>query len=585
MKTTKSVVLIFLCFISASYAQVKIGNNPKNLDPSAILEIESTNKGLLIPRLTSNERTAISNPANGLMVYQTDGVAGVYTYNSNAWQALGAAGTNGTNGVDGKTVLNGTSNPTAAIGTNGDFFINTSSNTLFGPKAAGAWPTGVSLVGPAGTNGTNGQGVPTGGTANQVLAKVDGTNYNTQWVTPATNGWSLNGNAGTTDSNFIGTTDNMGLTFRTNNIAQWLLTPKGRFVPVVPSNIFIGGGNETTTALSNTVVGSGAMINLTTGGFNTAIGDAALFAITTGVNNTAIGSTALTSTTTGSANTGTGKNALQLNSTGDGNTGIGQNALQTNTTGSNNTALGFGAGVSANNLNNATALGNGALVDASNKVRIGNDNVTATDIAGQVKVNAQSTTNNFTLPATRGTANQVLSTNGAGETSWVTSSGGGSGATLDLLATNTSSTAIFSVANGTNTGDVVPFNNVVTAPTLGSYNASTNTYTVGATGVYIIQAVTRSGDHPTTPSSTVGQFLFVDVDGVGIGSANTILTDYPTANGANFPAGSRGRGFTHISLYLTAGQTIRVLGLSANSSTAMQPLKTDGSCKFMVVKL
>jgi hypothetical protein len=68
----------------------------------------------------------------------------------------GASGFNGTNGVDGKTVLNGTSNPTAAIGTNGDFFINTSSNTLFGPKAAGAWPTGVSLVGTAGTNGTNG---------------------------------------------------------------------------------------------------------------------------------------------------------------------------------------------------------------------------------------------------------------------------------------------------------------------------------------------------------------------------------------------------------------------------------------------
>ena len=60
----------------------------------------------------------------------------------------------GTNGVDGKTVLNGTSNPTAAIGANGDFFINTSSNTLFGPKAAGAWPTGVSLVGPAGSNAT-----------------------------------------------------------------------------------------------------------------------------------------------------------------------------------------------------------------------------------------------------------------------------------------------------------------------------------------------------------------------------------------------------------------------------------------------
>ena len=76
----------------------------------------------------------------------------------------GADGTNGTNGIDGKTVLNGAVNPTTE-GTNGDFYINTTTNTLFGPKAGGVWPAGVSLVGPAGatgatgangTNGTNG---------------------------------------------------------------------------------------------------------------------------------------------------------------------------------------------------------------------------------------------------------------------------------------------------------------------------------------------------------------------------------------------------------------------------------------------
>lgn len=39
--------------------------------------------------------------------------------------------------------------------------------------------------GPAGVPGANGQGVPTGGTTGQVLAKVDGTDYNTQWVTPS----------------------------------------------------------------------------------------------------------------------------------------------------------------------------------------------------------------------------------------------------------------------------------------------------------------------------------------------------------------------------------------------------------------
>lgn len=41
----------------------------------------------------------------------------------------------------------------------------------------------VSVPGPAGTDGADGQGVPTGGTAGQYLEKVNGTDYNTQWAT------------------------------------------------------------------------------------------------------------------------------------------------------------------------------------------------------------------------------------------------------------------------------------------------------------------------------------------------------------------------------------------------------------------
>ncbi len=75
----------------------------------------------------------------------------------------GAAGSNGVAGVDGKTILNGTSNPTNQ-GVNGDFYINTSTNTLFGPKANGSWPTGVSLVGPQGPAGVQGATGQTGQT-------------------------------------------------------------------------------------------------------------------------------------------------------------------------------------------------------------------------------------------------------------------------------------------------------------------------------------------------------------------------------------------------------------------------------------
>ena len=62
----------------------------------------------------------------------------------------------------GKVLLNGTTNPPTTLGTAGDFYINTVSNTLFGPKTT-VWPTtGVSLVGPQGLTGSTGATGPIG---------------------------------------------------------------------------------------------------------------------------------------------------------------------------------------------------------------------------------------------------------------------------------------------------------------------------------------------------------------------------------------------------------------------------------------
>jgi hypothetical protein len=64
------------------------------------------------------------------------------------------AGPPGGNGTNGATVLSGTSNPTTQ-GNNGDFFINTATSTIFGPKNV-TWPTGVSLIGTTGSTGPAG---------------------------------------------------------------------------------------------------------------------------------------------------------------------------------------------------------------------------------------------------------------------------------------------------------------------------------------------------------------------------------------------------------------------------------------------
>jgi hypothetical protein len=57
----------------------------------------------------------------------------------------------GTNGADGQTTLSGAGAPGAGTGTDGDFYIDTTAWDIYGPKAGGAWGSGTSLVGPAGS--------------------------------------------------------------------------------------------------------------------------------------------------------------------------------------------------------------------------------------------------------------------------------------------------------------------------------------------------------------------------------------------------------------------------------------------------
>ena len=56
-------------------------------------------------------------------------------------------------GARGNSVLNGTGDPTSAVGVDGDFYINTSTNKMFGPKTNGIWPPGEDITGPPGPQG------------------------------------------------------------------------------------------------------------------------------------------------------------------------------------------------------------------------------------------------------------------------------------------------------------------------------------------------------------------------------------------------------------------------------------------------
>lgn len=72
----------------AAHAQQNVGIGTVAPNAKAALEIAATDRGLLIPRMDSVQRTAISTPPAGLLVYQTNGRAGLWYYQSGAWQFL-----------------------------------------------------------------------------------------------------------------------------------------------------------------------------------------------------------------------------------------------------------------------------------------------------------------------------------------------------------------------------------------------------------------------------------------------------------------------------------------------------------------
>jgi hypothetical protein len=71
--------------VSSVWAQQNVGIGTNTPHPTALLELYSTSKGLLIPRMTQAERDAISSPATGLLIYQTDNTPGFYYWNGTAW--------------------------------------------------------------------------------------------------------------------------------------------------------------------------------------------------------------------------------------------------------------------------------------------------------------------------------------------------------------------------------------------------------------------------------------------------------------------------------------------------------------------
>ena len=230
-------------------------------------------------------------------------------------------------------------------------------------------------------------------------------NPQTKWIglTTGQTGWSITGNAGTVDgTNFLGTTDNIPLNFRINNLKAGRISTTQTFFGYQAgnsntgtSNVAVGTqalfnatnsnntavghqalftsvtGNQNTaigyealrngTSDNNTALGYRSLRNATTANSNTAVGRDAMYNTTTGNENVAVGRDALLSNTTGNENVAVGRESMRLNTTGGQNTALGKNALASNTTSVQNTAVGKNAMINNTTGEKNTGIGSEAL--------------------------------------------------------------------------------------------------------------------------------------------------------------------------------------------------------------------------------
>jgi trimeric autotransporter adhesin len=328
--------------VDNSTSEVNVGIGTSNPKTAALLELNSTSKGLLIPRMTTAQRNAIANTPKGLLVF--DSTAGSFFFNTGtSWQSLSSSNSN-------------------SVG----------------------WSLG-------GNSGTNAASQFIGTTDNQPLrfrinniraGELNPVNGNIFWGKTAGQG-----NA-TGYSNIAIGSDAL----KTNNHGTNLVAIGDSALFNNYYNGYAPGWDYSTypTGTYNTAIGSKSLFYNTTGFANTAIGYQSLYFGTTSYGNTAIGAEALYSSTS-IENTAIGNQAMSYIDGGYNvaigahalvqtypfscsyNVAIGESAGYGAFGGWNNTFIGAAAGVApGSSIYNCVALGNQATCTRSNQAIIGN---------------------------------------------------------------------------------------------------------------------------------------------------------------------------------------------------------------------
>lgn len=312
-----ALTILFSLFAGNLFSQsVGINNDGSAPGASAMLDVKSTTKGVLLPRMTKAQKLAIASPVAGLLIYQSgpDSI-GFHYYNGTTWSLLPNS-----NMLDSSFWRT-----TGNAGTNkASHFFGTTDNVPLSFRQNNKWmgrldrDSGNYLIGDsAGISITNGK------------------------------------------SNIaIGSKALQSATFGFDNVA---IGDSAMKLSDTYRSIGIGSGallKAKSTARDNTAIGYQSMHDNTTGFNNTAVGTSTLSANTSSTQNTAIGAFSLKAHLTGSNNTAVGLASLYVDNTGANNTAIGSFSMFSNNKGSNNTVIGTNAMSSADSANDCSILGN-----------------------------------------------------------------------------------------------------------------------------------------------------------------------------------------------------------------------------------
>lgn len=184
--------------------------------------------------------------------------------------------------------------------------------------------------------------------------------------------WQLTGNSATNPAtNFLGTTDAVDLTVRTNNVERMRIGSNGNVgIGTAPNTDMVNvAGNINTSTQYNI----GSVRVLSNGGTDNLFAGVGSGGANAGSSNTFVGKDAGLSNTTGSENTFLGHSSGGQNTDGSQNTFLGNSAGNANATpGSGNTYVGYNAD-GASGLTNATAIGANAVVSQNNSLVLGNN--------------------------------------------------------------------------------------------------------------------------------------------------------------------------------------------------------------------